>query len=339
VEASGPPGPGEERSTAEQLTEADEDYQLKRKHYQQRRQELEEIKQGKRKRMNQYTQSRDEDNAPILALPTVIQGIKATPALKNMLPDVVLPQLAQDSSGAVNSPMPLQQGSGGKDSAAKQPGTPAEVAGGTFYVPPETTQAGARTDARKEPERRHSNAPYSGPERRQNTERRRPEPDYGHRAEPATHKLGGKVAQMESSNTYGLKSRSEMNFPQAYAPVSREMWEKMSEEQQAQALRLQAIAQEKVGFEKSAPKFFIEDFDPNNPNAPTVKPGSQRSAPVTEVSLAAPRLIMGGMLIGAGGLLLALALGNLLPASPGIVYGIAIAGLVGGVLMTLNPRG
>jgi hypothetical protein len=330
VQAGGMPGPGETPSAAEALSDADVDYQLKRKYYQQRRVELEEIKQGKRKRTNQYTQSRDEGNVPVLALPTVIQGIKSTPALSAMLPDVDLPQIADSIPGAaVNSSMPLPEGSSAKRGAKAQPGMGMEVEGGTFYAPAEPATPAA--------DRRKGGASYTGPERRSGSDLRRPTPDYGHTAEVKTHKLSGKAAPMDASNTYGLKSRSEMNFPQAYAPVSREMWAEMSEEQKAQALRLQAIAQEKVGFEKSAPKFFIEDFDPSNPNAPAKQPGGSRSAPAaSEVSLAAPRLIMGGILIGAGGMLLALALGHMLPSAPGMLYGVCGAALVGGVVLAAN---
>jgi hypothetical protein len=330
VQPSGMPGPGEAPGPAEALSEADEDYQLKRKHYQRRKIELEEIKQGKRKRVNQFTQSRDEGNVPVLALPTVIQGIKATPALNAMLPDVDLPQIADSIPGAaVNSSMPLPQGSSAKRGANAQPGAGPEVEGGTFYAPAEPAQPAA--------DRRVGGTSYSGPERRKGGDLRRPTPDYGHTAEVKTHKLSGKAAPMASSNTYGLKSRSEMSFPQAYAPVSREMWAEMSEEQKAHALRLQAIAQEKVGFEKSAPKFFIDDFDPSNPNAPATKPGNRNAPAVSEVSLAAPRLIMGGVLIGAGGMLLALALGHMLPSTPGVLYGICGVALIGGVLLAANP--
>lgn len=225
--------------------------------------------------------------------------------------------------------MAVGDAKGGQGGAGQAPGMGAEVEGGTFYAPVDPLPGGV--------ERRKSAAAYSGPERRKPAERR-PEPDYGHVTEVKTHKLSGKAAQIDSSNAYGLKSRSEMNFPQAYAPVSREMWEQMSEEQQAAALRLQAIAQEKVGFEKNAPKFFIENFDPNNPNAPA--PGLAASRPAaSEISLAAPRLILGGVLIGAGGMLLALALGHMLPSTPGVLFGVAGAALVGGIALAVNPRG
>lgn len=57
----------------------------------------------------------------------------------------------------------------------------------------------------------------------------------------------------------------------------------------------------------------------------------------SEVSLAAPRLIMGGVLIGAGGMLLALALGHMLPSTPAVLYGVCSVALIGGVLLAASP--
>ena len=197
-----------------------------------------------------------------------------------------------------------------------------DAEGATFYAPPEQSKPASGEEHRGSADRRAAQLPHAGPERRGGADRRTahkpPTPDYGRPSSPVP-KLSGKVAQIESGNVYGLKSSSELNYPQAYAPVSREMWAALTDEQRALALRLQAIAQEKVGFEKSAPKFFIEDFDPSNPNASAASI-KRETAAVDLVSLAAPRLVLGGMLIGAGGMALGLSLGHMLPG------GIVLAG-------------
>ncbi len=58
---------------------------------------------------------------------------------------------------------------------------------------------------------------------------------------------------------YQLASRSEQFYPEAYQPVNEEFWHGIQPEQADAVMKLQAIAMEKVGFEKGAPKFFIED--------------------------------------------------------------------------------
>jgi len=212
-----------------------------------------------------------------------------------------------------------------------------DAEGGTFYAPPEQSQTPPGGEGRGSAERRIAQLPHAGPERRSGADRRMahkpPTPDYGRPSSPVP-KLSGKIAQMESGNIYGLKSASELNYPQAYAPIPREMWSALTEEQQALALRLQAIAQEKVGFEKGTPKFFIEDFDPDNPNAPAASIRREVAA-VDLVSLAAPRLVLGGMLIGAGGVALGLSLGHLLPGGA-VLAGAIVAVFVGIALAALS---
>jgi hypothetical protein len=109
-----------------------------------------------------------------------------------------------------------------------------------------------------------------------------------------------------SRNAYGLRSKSEQMYPEAYAPVDETFWEGLSSGQQAEVMRLQAVAQEKVGYERGTTKYFIEDFDsresgPSDPEARLV-------------AIAAPRFVMGGALIGAA---LMLGLGLLLGAVSG----------------------
>jgi hypothetical protein len=211
-----------------------------------------------------------------------------------------------------------------------------EAEGAVYYAPP--------APERRSADRRTGQGGYNGPERRASTDRRGAAPpgysapDYGHTKSAA--KLDRKLTQAESGNVYGLKSKSELNYPAAYAPVSREMWEQMSEEQRAAVVRTQAIAQEKVGFERGAPKFFIADFDPSNPGAASIPPRGdpmRHAAPQDTASQAAGRLILGGMLLGAGGLAALLALAHLL--SPfGIVLGVSLAALVAGAILALNPQ-
>jgi len=136
---------------------------------------------------------------------------------------------------------------------------------------------------------------------------------------------------------YKLKSRSELDFPQAYEPVSATFWGGLSQDQVNAVMRLQAVAMEKAGFEKGAPKYFIGDFDPANPNAPALQLRGTPQ-PVDLVSLAAPRLVLGGVLLGMGALSLALGLiGMLLPL--GLVAAAAAIALAIGIILVLNARG
>ena len=62
---------------------------------------------------------------------------------------------------------------------------------------------------------------------------------------------------------YQLASRSEQFYPEAYRPLNEEFWRGVNPEQADALVKLQAIAMEKVGFEKGTPKFFIDD-DPGS---------------------------------------------------------------------------
>jgi hypothetical protein len=130
------------------------------------------------------------------------------------------------------------------------------------------------------------------------------------------------------SGPLGLSSRSELLYPEAYKPVSREFWEGLSPTQQNEVMRLQAVAQEKVGFERGTQKYFIEDFDPH---------GRAKSPDVSLVELAAPRLVVGGMCIGAGVLSIALGLFQALPTTESLAGGLAL--VAGGVMLAWLVRG
>lgn len=137
---------------------------------------------------------------------------------------------------------------------------------------------------------------------------------------------------------YGLSHRSERDYPEAYVPVSTEFWQGLSQSQVDAVMRLQATAMEKAGYEKGAPKFFIEDFDPGNPNAPRVSGAARGSTvAVDRVAQAAPRLILGGILLGMGSLALALGLtGILQPIAP--IAGVSAAALITGLILAITGR-
>lgn len=137
---------------------------------------------------------------------------------------------------------------------------------------------------------------------------------------------------------YRLRHRSQRDFPQAYEPVSRTFWEGLSKQQQDAVMRLQAVAMEKAGFEKGAPKMFIQDFDPSNPNAPSISPRSGYERGPDLVSLAAPRLLLAGALLGMGAMALALSLFAVLEPLAPIAAASAVALLIG-VLLAVNARG
>jgi len=203
-----------------------------------------------------------------------------------------------------------------------------------YHVPPSASEGpGGAGGARQQ---REQDKPAATPKTKP------PEmwPGGGKQAEEGKHaerrKSPGRriTDHMEHRNIYGLASISQSKYPQAYAPVSATFWEGLSEEQRNNVLHLQAVAMEKAGFEKSAPKYFIENFDPA---APSSQPMSRSQADVDLVSIAAPRLILGGILIGAGAMAGALAIAiEALPLAPvGISALIAVAI---GCTLALNAR-
>ncbi len=182
-----------------------------------------------------------------------------------------------------------------------QPGAEGEV----FYVPPTVSSA----------DRRQATDPnYGDPERRQ-SDRRKPE-------------------RRAQATEYELKSRAETIYPEAFIPVSKEFYEGLTKEQRDKLIRIQATAQEKVGFEKGAPKFFIQDFEPDGKSSRSSSAQTQTADPVSD---AAPRLVIGGALMGAGLLATGLSLAHVLPG--GMVLFGSIIGLCAGVVLAMNPRG
>jgi hypothetical protein len=56
---------------------------------------------------------------------------------------------------------------------------------------------------------------------------------------------------LSSTNIFGLTSRSELFYPEAYKPISREHWKSLTPEKRLELIRRQADILEKVGFRES----------------------------------------------------------------------------------------
>lgn len=69
-----------------------------------------------------------------------------------------------------------------------------------------------------------------------------------------------RLIRQESNNPHGLKSRSEMMYPEAYADISTIFWRNLSDEERGQIMTVQARAMEKVGYESGTTKYFTEEI-------------------------------------------------------------------------------
>jgi hypothetical protein len=65
-------------------------------------------------------------------------------------------------------------------------------------------------------------------------------------------------------NSWGLPSRSEMMYPEAYKDMSTVYWKRMSDEDQQRVTIVQARAMEKAGYERGTDKRFIEEIEPDS---------------------------------------------------------------------------
>ncbi|MCC7478055.1 hypothetical protein IT575_06300 [bacterium] len=65
-------------------------------------------------------------------------------------------------------------------------------------------------------------------------------------------------------NRFGLRSRAAELYPGLFKPGANVYWTVLSDEERAEIVKLQAAAQERVGFTSGTQKFFIEDFTPVN---------------------------------------------------------------------------
>lgn len=75
-------------------------------------------------------------------------------------------------------------------------------------------------------------------------------------------KLAPKARLTGGVNPFGLTSRSELFYPEAYRDISTVYWRGLTREQREMIAKVQATAMEKVGFERGTEKRFIDDFDP-----------------------------------------------------------------------------
>lgn len=90
-------------------------------------------------------------------------------------------------------------------------------------------------------------------------------------------------------------SNAEIDYPELLKGVDPKYYESLTEEQRHDLIIKQAIAQEKVGYEKYAPKFFLpEDEDPF-PEGRHVEQADM----FTALEINRPLLIIGGAILGA----------------------------------------
>lgn len=89
-------------------------------------------------------------------------------------------------------------------------------------------------------------------------------------------------------------SNAEIDYPELLKGVDPKYYESLTEEQRHDLILKQAIAQEKVGYEKYAPKFFLpEDEDPF-PEGRHVEQADM----FTALEINRPLLILGGLIFG-----------------------------------------
>jgi hypothetical protein len=66
------------------------------------------------------------------------------------------------------------------------------------------------------------------------------------------------------TNSYGLVSRSEMLFPEAYKDLSTVYWRRLNDDERNLVMQVQARAMEKVGYERGTSKQFIDEIFPED---------------------------------------------------------------------------
>lgn len=106
------------------------------------------------------------------------------------------------------------------------------------------------------------------------------------------------------------RSLSEEKYPEAYRAGAEQHWQGKSNAQEDELSRLQAVAQEKIGYEDDTDKFFLEGaIDPRrealSPDQ-KLKVFGKTERPVSLESLNGPPLVFGGMLMGASLTIIAL---------------------------------
>jgi hypothetical protein len=80
---------------------------------------------------------------------------------------------------------------------------------------------------------------------------------------PTFSPLAGKKTKLitTTNNPWGLKSWSEMLYPEAYRDLSNVYWKQLSDEDRHKIMRVQARAMEKVGYEPGTAKLFIDPLE------------------------------------------------------------------------------
>ena len=68
----------------------------------------------------------------------------------------------------------------------------------------------------------------------------------------------------EETDRFGLRSRAAELYPGLFKPGANVYWTVLSDDERNEIVKLQAAAQERVGFTSGTPKFFIDDFQPVN---------------------------------------------------------------------------
>jgi hypothetical protein len=80
---------------------------------------------------------------------------------------------------------------------------------------------------------------------------------------PTFSPLAGKKTKLitTTNNPWGLKSWSEMLYPEAYRDLSNVYWKQLSNEDRQRIMAVQARAMEKVGYEPGTAKLFIDPIE------------------------------------------------------------------------------
>ncbi len=262
-----------------EITESDRGYLQRKRNYQKRQRAMADYKKGKGKRPRFTTPSRssDDGNAVILGMPTVWQYIST--ALPSTIESIFGGPLL--SQAAIHAPGTYESTPG-----VRKLGTPPPVPVSSADLSTLENESLFTPDAQRD-----------GPSRRLRRKLPDNEPQAGMES----------INPADLVNRYGLTTSSAASYPTAYAPVSKEFRQELTQEQRDKTMRTQALAQEKVGYEEETEKFFFNEVHPA---------GTRRHTGNTEtdlVVLATPRLVAGGMLMGMGLLSLILALTGLLP--------------------------
>jgi hypothetical protein len=270
-----------------EITESDRGYLQRKRNYQRRQRELAEFKSGKRKRRpTTPSRSSDDGNAVILGMPSVWRYISTLASeVENIFGGASIAQSAIHDPGQYDR-MP----------GVRPLGTAPDK---TVSSEDLTALDGVQL--------------YTTEKERDGASKRLRRKKLGEAKESSVGMQAFNPADL--TNRYGLTNSSAMNYPGAYAPVAKEFRTEASSELQAQRMKLQAIAQEKVGFEEGTDKFFIEDFTPGGVPRKAVPRASMEE-------MSAPRYVMGGAFMGMGFLALVLGLFSAIPFGYGVAGGL-----------------